>query len=311
MQIQHPEIHEGCVCFQRGEKQIITLRQLARGEKEQRHLTSHSMIFVLEGSVRYSVVGICNANVDLRAGEFIFLPVSTIATREALDDATVLLVRTGNMIGKIPECRTFRFQRLSEGVSFDQVEGMDNKSIHPLEMNERVRHLVEGVVATERDGLKCANYAKHVVAQLLALIQVYYTREEYMRFYSTVASSDVVFTDTIYEKWKECRSVGELALALGMPEAKFNMRFRKIFNENPGQWLKERRDEWVYRDICSSDKTLDRIAYEHRCTKANLIRRCRETFGETPGQIRKGLTFDIRLVGQKGNDHNANSDASR
>jgi hypothetical protein len=216
--LQHADMHKGCLCYQKENKQTISLRKFHRGETAQSLLTSHHIIFVLDGAVTCTITGSPDATVVVRSDEFIFLPVSTNMVWEALEDTTVLLVRLDRMVGKLPECGTFRFQRLSGNLKVCQVE---NPGVYPLQMNERVRYFIRGVVATERDGLKCGNYAGHLVAQLLTLIQVYYPPEEYMRFYSTVASPDVAFTDRVYEKWMACRSVGELANAFGMNQDEF------------------------------------------------------------------------------------------
>ncbi|MDR2936301.1 MAG: helix-turn-helix domain-containing protein [Rikenellaceae bacterium] len=229
-----------------------------------------------------------STTVVVRSGEFVFLPISTNILWEALEGTTVLTFRLSDYVDKLPECRTFRLQRLSGNISAGDIE----KSIYPLQMNARIRHFIDGVVQTERDGLKCNNFAKHLAAMLLAMIQVYYPQEEYMYFYSTVASSDVTFTDQVLGRWMECRTVNKLSGALHMTERQFTQNFQRVFGENPGPWLQERRKECIYNDICSSRMPLGEIAITHGFSLTNFIRYCRMNFGETPGAMRKGMVVD-------------------
>lgn len=286
--LQHAEIHANCICYQKGDVQSIAVKMFAEGDSAASLLTSHHIIIVLAGQVRYSITG--TADVTVTTGQMIFLPIATNMTWLALENSTVMLVRVSHFVGKLPECHTFRFQRLSSG---DDMQCMDNEHIHVLTMNSRIKHFVRGVVDTERDGLKCRNYARHLVAQLLTLIQVYYTVEEYTKFYSTVVSPDVVFTDKVFEQWRDCRSVGEMANSLGVTAQQFILHFRRVFGENPGAWLKKRRMEEIYRDICSSHKTLRQIATDNKLSMTNFVRYCRMNFKATPGAIRESLSIKV------------------
>lgn len=286
--IKQADVHYNCICYQNGEKQTITLRTFERGAANRKMLTSHHILFVLSGAARYRVTAA--DEIIVKGGEFVFLPIGTSLQWEALESSTVLRFRLSHWAGELPECHTFRFQRTDDEMN------QHWQGIYSLRMNSRIRHFVSGVVNTERDGLKCGNYARLMVAQLLTLIQVYYERAEYMKFYSTVASPDVVFTDQVLEKWHSCRSVGELANSFGLSAQQFIMHFRRVFGENPGAWLKRRRMEVIYSDVCSSVKTLREIADDNQLSMTNFIRYCRMNFGSTPGSIRESLSIKVPSV---------------
>lgn len=293
MILQNVNIHKNCLCYQKGDKQLITLKEYAPNETGQSFLTSHLIIFILDGTVKYSIPE--SREVTLHAGSFIFFPSTTLITWEVLDKTTVLMFRIGGMVGKLPECHTFRFQRFKENtpppadpasLSPAYREG----SLYPLVMNERLAYFIEGVKLTERDGLKCSNYAQFLIGQMLTLIQVYYPREEYIRFYSAIASPNVAFADHVYENWLNCRSAGELANALNMTLPQLRLNFLKVFHEAPGAWLQNRRKEYIYYDICSSHKSASQIASEHDFSLSNFNRYCRMNYGHTAAEIREGLT---------------------
>lgn len=273
------ETQKDCVCSHKADKQTILLKKKRAGDTGTSLLTSHLIVFVLEGAVKYTIAG---STVTVHRDEFFFLPSSTNVVWEALEETTVLMFRLNDLIGKISECHTFRFQRLSGNPP-------ENRGIYLLRANEQMRGFMGDVEATERDGLRCGNYALHLVAILLARIQFYYPQEEYMRFYSTVASPDVRFSDMVYERWMECRTVCELAGALNMTVRRFTQHFHKAFGESPGSWLKKRRKENVYRDICSSHLALCEIAIKHGVSLTNLVRYCRTNYGDTPSRIRASL----------------------
>ncbi|MDR2968704.1 MAG: helix-turn-helix domain-containing protein [Tannerellaceae bacterium] len=299
MVIQNVNIHLNCACYQKGEKQLITLKEYAPNETGQSFLTSHLIIFVLEGSVKYFIQD-SETSVTVHSGNFIFFPATTLMSWTAQDKTTVLMFRLGGLVGKLPECHTFRFQRFRSDSPFPadptSLVPAIKRMPYPLEMNERLAYFVEGVKQTESDGLKCSHFAEFLIGQLLTMIQVYYPREEYVRFYSTVATPNVAFADQVYENWLKCRSAGELANVLNMTLPQLRLNFLKVFREAPGTWLQNRRKEYIYYDICSSHKSVSQIAAEHEFSLSNFNRYCRMNYGSTAAEIREGLTVNVDIL---------------
>ncbi len=136
------------------------------------------------------------------------------------------------------------------------------------------------------------SYARLLVSQLLFLIQVYYPQDEYTRFYSAIFNLDVQFSNFVYRNWKKYPSATELAMANSMTPQQFTERFRKVFGETPGSWIRKRKMSEIYHDICNSRKTLKSIAFEYNLSMPNFIRYCRMNFGQTPGSIRSQLLME-------------------
>jgi AraC-like DNA-binding protein len=80
-----------------------------------------------------------------------------------------------------------------------------------------------------------------------------------------------------------------MSAALNMSPQQFTARFRRVFGETPGSWIKGHKMRDIYLDICSSVKTLKEIAYEYNFPMSNLIRYCRMNYGRSPGAIRSQL----------------------
>jgi AraC-like DNA-binding protein len=234
------------------------------------------------------VTPIENSSTVMTADMFVFLPVGTRVYYRAIESGTAILLRMGNMVGKIPECSTFRFQRSVGTVQFEEVRGL-----YPLQANARIKNTLQGIMDAERDGFKCALYAELIAGQLLFQIQVYYRQEEYSRFYATILSPDAQFSDFVYANWRNYPTIKEMTEAANMTTQQFANRFRSVFGEAPCGWLKRRKAEAIYYDICSSEKALKAIAQEHGFSMPNFIRYCRYNYSMTPGAIRNRLESEL------------------
>jgi AraC-like DNA-binding protein len=276
------EVHRSCPCYQNDEEQTIRQYRFTSGEVQSITLKVHRILFVLAGSVRILIHNMEEKR-TINRDEFIFLPVGTRLKYEALESGSLMTIGLDKTIGEIPECHTFRFQR--DGYPNPKQE----PGVWPLQINDRIRYFLNGILATEEDGLKCASYARLLIGQLMFLIQVYYPQDEYTRFYSTLFNSDVVFSDFVYQNWNKYATVNELAEAFGISVRQFTVRFHKVFSESPGSWIKRSRAADIYHDICSSHKTLKAIAMEYNFSMSNFIRFCRMNFNQSPGMIRKQL----------------------
>ncbi|MDR2882209.1 MAG: AraC family transcriptional regulator [Alistipes sp.] len=277
------EVHTSCVCYQKGDERTIRQWGFEPGTVHTILTDAHSIVFVLKGGVRLSALNLGN-DVSLECDDFVFLPAGTRTEFEAHESVSVLLVKLEDLVGQIPECDTFRFQRT---VPPDDTR---ETGIYPLRTNDRIKHFLEGLMSTEADGLKCSSYARLLAGQLMFLVQVYYTQDEYTRFYSSVFSPDVVFSDFVIKNWRKYMAVNELADALNMTPQQLTSRFRKVFGKTAQEWLQARKADYVYHDVCSSHKSLKSIAHEYGFSMPNFIRFCRTNFGATPGTIRSNLS---------------------
>jgi AraC-like DNA-binding protein/quercetin dioxygenase-like cupin family protein len=283
IEIPNVGIHSGCPCYQTGFNRPVQHAEFAAGDTSSFHQGAHNIVFVMEGTIRVSM-GESVETVSIGTNDMVFIPIGSHAGWEALEAGSMLVFRLDKVIENIPECHTFRFRRDTTPLSTRIPEG-----IHPLQANDRIRAFMDLARDNDRDGLKCVMYADLQVGQLLYLIQIYYPQEVYTRFYAAIFSPDVEFSEFVYKNWKRLATVTEMSAALNMSPQQFAARFRRVFGENPGVWIKEHKMRNIYLDICSSVKTLKEIAYEYNFPMSNLIRYCRMNFGQSPGAIRTQL----------------------
>ncbi len=277
-------VHIECPCYQRHNKQTIRHKQLIAGEKDSIHNTTHCIVFLLDGTIRISIHNTGEV-VTIGENEFIFLPIGTRFDYEAFENGLLLIFSLDKSMDVITECHMFRFKRDADATAKSRAAG----TIYPLRANDRVKYFITGTLATEQDGLKCTSYAKLLVGQLLFLIQVYYPRETYIRFYSALFNSDVEFSDFVYNNWKTYQTAGELATAFRLGPSQFADRFVKVFGETPGSWLNNRKRTEIYYDLCNSRKSIKEVAADYNYAIPNFTRYCRTNFGATPGTIRERL----------------------
>lgn len=278
--------HTNCPCYQKNEEQIIRRRSFKTGDKNAFHCSTHSIVYMLEGVLRISVFDAAES-FTIDRDEFIFLPIGTRFEYDALETGSVMIFALDKTIENIPECHTFRFKRDNTPMT-----GEIETGVCSLRANDRIRNFIATTLATEQDGLKCMSYARLLISQLMFLIQVYYTQEEYTRFYSAIVNLDVQFSNFVYRNWKKYPVAAELAMANSMTPQQFTGQFRKVFGETPGSWIRKRKMSEIYHDICDSRKTLKSIAFEHNLSMPNFIRYCRMNFGQTPGSIRSQLLME-------------------
>lgn len=282
-----PEVraHVACHCYQKNKNQDQTIQQksFSAGKKGTIHANMHNIVFVMEGSLRISTY---YAHEGMRVGreDLFFLPLGAKFSYEALESGSLMIFSFDKAVQDIPECHTFRFQRNNK-----QHDAKPLPEIYPLQANKRILAFMNCTIATERDGLKCSNYANLLVAQLMVLIQVYYTQGDYTRFYSAILSGDVEFSDFIYNNWKQMSTSRQLADGLHMTERQFIERFRRTFGDTPGSWLQQRKRCSIYQDLCSSIQTLKDVAFDYGFSMPNFVRYCRDNYGQSPGAIRKQL----------------------
>jgi len=285
VRIPAAKTHFACQCYQsnKNPEQIIRQRAFAAGKRGTIHSNMHNVVFVQRGAIRIST-HYAHEGVTVGAGELFFLPLGAKFVYEAMEDGALLILSFDKAAQDIPECHTFRFQRDNEHLTAGSAP-----EIYPLRANARIIDFFVFTLATLHDGLRCSNYARLQVTQLMVLIQVYYTQAEYTRFYSAILSGDVAFSDFIYRNCKELNTARRLAEGLHMTEHQFMERFRKTFGVTPGSWLQQRKRGNIYQELCSSTNTLKDIAFRHGFSMPNFVRYCRSNYGQSPGAIRRGL----------------------
>jgi AraC-like DNA-binding protein/mannose-6-phosphate isomerase-like protein (cupin superfamily) len=278
MGLQNAETHTVCYCYDTNSS-VVLLKELIAGETSLITMHEQEILFILEGTVHISVDR--RYRRTLKKDEFIFLPIGVSMLYRAETNSTMLSVR---IIGDTPECHIFRLNKISERLE-NPYEG-----IYALTVNDQIRTFLSGLLATFNDGLRCRHYLKMEASRMLYLLHAYYPQEDHIKLFAPIVSPDVTFSEFVRMNWQKYSNVGEFADALCMTTQCFSSRFRRIFGVTPREWMTKQKAQRIYEDICRSDITLKEISIKHNFPlQSNFFRFCKQTFGESPGQIRLNL----------------------
>lgn len=279
MMLKNFELQKRCVCNNPGRIPIVKIEEFSADQSGSISLGDREIIFITKGSIQITLEDGANSRL-LEKGEFIFLPTGSRIACKALEDSAILRVR---LVGKLPECHLFRINRVAKSV--EQYDG-----IYAMRTNERMERFVEDILRAVADGMKCEMYMQIEVSRMLFIIHAYYSPAECIKMFSHIVSPDVRFSEFVRSNHHKYKTVTQLADAACMTPQQFSNRFRKVFGTTPHKWMSAEKAQLIYRDICQSGKPLKEIAYEHDFSiQSNFIRYCRNTFGMSPGNLRKKM----------------------
>ncbi len=284
MTLHNVEVHQNCFCYD-SKSSVVQLSKFRQNDTDSVALYQQEILFVIKG--RISVSTALQRDLMLEKGDFIFLPAGTTMEYHAPEDCMTLSMRIQE---EVPECHIFQVSKIAERIE-NQFEG-----IYILKVNERMQTFLSGVLETYTDGLRCRHYLHMEASRMLFLLHAYYSQEDCLKFFSQVVSPDVKFSEFVRANWMKCGTVKMLADGIYMTPQQFSSRFRKIFGTTPYEWMKRQKAQKIYQDICRSDLSLKEIAARYDfSSQANFFHFCKSAFGNTPGQIRKGLKYTCEL----------------
>jgi len=275
---------EDCHCQKEDNHPVLELREYTSPKSGSVYIFHPEIIFVVRGGMDVTVDG-DGSSLSMKEWDFIFVPIGTTLSCRIAENSAVLIVR---ITSEYPECPAVGMR-----LSSPPVEEMKPDGIYSLQANERIRYFIKGFLAVFGDGLKCRNYMKMEVDRILYLIHAYYTIQERVRFFSSVISVDIEFSEFVRKKWIKYLNVKELSHVMNMSERQFAHRFKKVFGMTARQWIQRQKSQLVYHDICTSDCPIKEIAKKYNFTPGSFVRYCHKHFGSSPGVIRKKLTVDL------------------
>jgi AraC-like DNA-binding protein len=163
-----------------------------------------------------------------------------------------------------------------------------------------MRNFAKGLQETITDGFRCNLYMQTEVYRMMFLFNAYYSIQERKDFFAHILTPDVKFSEFVRQNHSKYRTTGEMAEALYMTQQAFSNRFKKVFGMPPHQWLLREKARNIHMDICRNDLSLKQISikYDFPVT-SHFYRFCKKTFGDTPGNIRKGMHSDTHYKTQK------------
>jgi AraC-like DNA-binding protein/quercetin dioxygenase-like cupin family protein len=284
--IHNLERFRNCFCNKESGDSIVELLEFPQEKVGVVHVFRQEILFVIRGGAYIAMEGL-GVGRRLKKGEFVFLPAGARLACEMAKDSVLLIVRVP---ADFPECPVFRMDRTAGNVTSLK----DPTGIHPLKMNRRMKGFVSDIIENINDGFLCRHFLEGEANRALYLLNAYYPEEERVKFFSHILTPDIKFSEFVRMNHMKYRTIGELSDVLCMTPQAFANRFKKVFGMTPHKWMQQEKARLIYLDICRSDMPLKEIAIKYDFPlSSNFFRFCKQTFGESPGTIRKSLRTNI------------------
>ena len=278
--LHNAEEHKNCFCHQDGGGSVVVIHEFTQESQGAIEVLQQEILFVLQGGGRmtmeYTEIGR-----ELKKGEFVFLPGGSRWLYHFAKGTRLMLVQ---LVVESPECHALKIHKVKENGDNDTGE------LYALKVNKRMQQFIEGLQGTIADGLHCRLYMQTEVFRLLFLLHAYYSPQECSDFFSHVLTHNIKFSEFVRLNHTKYRTVREMAEALFMTTQAFSSRFKRVFGMTPYKWMQRERARQIYLDICRNDMPLKEIVIKYDFPLAsNFFRFCKQSFGDSPGNIRKKL----------------------
>jgi AraC-like DNA-binding protein len=273
-------IQKNCFCQKDSGGPVAMVREFKKGTKGAVNILQQEILFMIRGGGRITIED-TEIGRTLRQGEFVFLPAGIRLACDFEQDTTILLVR---IIVDHPECHALRVDKPTGHQEIPPSE------IYALKINKRMQNFTEELLESLADGHQCRLYMQAEVGRMLFLLHSYYPMQERVDFFSHILTPDIKFSEFVRMNHTKYKTVGEMAEALFMTTQAFSNRFKKVFGMPPHRWMQREKARKIYLDICRNDMPLKEIVVKYDFPlSSNFFRFCKQTFGDTPGNIRKKL----------------------
>lgn len=186
-------------------------------------------------------------------------------------------------------CETFPIEKLytHRNKNSQACSQQETKHIYFLPIIPLVWHLLYGLKECLHDGLRCFHYFELKIKEFLFLLRAYYAKTEINKFFYLILSEDTVFSEYVRLNWNKYPTVNELSNSINMAQKRFSIRFKRIFDITPYQWILEKKAQLIHNQITATNKPFKEIAFENGFgTTAQFSKFCKKMLGKNPSEIR-------------------------
>lgn len=228
------------------------------------------IIAVLKGAIGYN--NETGGGLVIKEKQVVFIPPGIVFPISAEEDSHIILFRPTKQLAYIRE-----------------YTGREEKSTWmPLDMKGQLPLYMECLSACLREGFRGKHFCTIKTDELFLFLKGYYSERELSHFFGPHPTSNTSFAYFIYNNYNKVRTVKELAVKANLSLSGFDKEFRKVFQTAPYRWMKQKRTESIYYEICHSIKPLKIISEEYGFSSTSQMNDyCKKEFGLPPGKIRE------------------------
>lgn len=171
---------------------------------------------------------------------------------------------------------------------FHNVSETNNES-EVLDAHKHIAKMFELFTSLIKDGFYYPDYIKGKQNELIILMRSFYTKEELVRFFQPLHTTDYSFKKKVLLHYSTANNVTELASKVNLSRSAFHHHFKKVLGKSPYRWMNEEKAKQIFSELTVTSKPIKEIWVDYGFSSASYFNQfCRKYLGDTPARIRKG-----------------------
>lgn len=241
MELNYIKEHISCVNYKTEEDAGFALKEAALGEhfdNRQQEIKANHLIFILSGEV--SITKDSKEETRVRAGEFIFIPLSSHYTGTVIRPGTYISLSFFH--DAISLCDK---HMLSSYLKEAQNTSLCFKPLSVRTPLDMFLHLLESYLQA---GVNCKHLHELKERELFIIFRTAYTKSEIIQLLYPIMGIEIDFKAAVLKHKDRVRSKQELAKLLGMSGSELHRKFTQEFGETVQSWLQKQKTRKYYPD---------------------------------------------------------------
>lgn len=283
MELNYIKEHTSCVNYKTEEDAGFALKEAALGEhfdNRQQEIKANHLIFILSGEV--SITKDSKEETRVRAGEFIFIPLSSHYTGTVIQPGTYISLSFFH--DTISLCDKHMLSSYLDEVQNTPLCFEPLSVRAPLDM---FLHLLESYLQA---GVNCKHLHELKERELFIIFRTAYTKSEIIQLLYPIMGIEVDFKAAVLQHKDRVRSKQELAELLGMSGSELHRKFTQEFGETVQSWLQKQKNKEILSRLNYDFISIKEVAYELGFgSAAGFNKYCKNNFGCSPSELRQEI----------------------
>ena len=283
MELNYIKEHTSCVNYKTEEDAGFALKEAALGEhfdNRQQEIKANHLIFILSGEV--SITKDSKEETRVRAGEFIFIPLSSHYTGTVIQPGTYISLSFFH--DTISLCDKHMLSSYLDKAQHTPLCFEPLSVRAPLDM---FLHLLESYLQA---GVNCKHLHELKERELFIIFRTAYTKSEIIQLLYPIMGIEVDFKAAVLKHKDRVRSKQELAKLLGMSGSELHRKFTQEFGETVQSWLQKQKNKEILSRLNYDFISIKEVAYELGFgSAAGFNKYCKNNFGCSPSELRQEI----------------------
>lgn len=283
MELNYIKEHTSCVNYKTEEDAGFALKEAALGEhfdNRQQEIKANHLIFILSGEV--SITKDSKEKTRVRAGEFIFIPLSSHYTGTVIQPGTYISLSFFH--DTISLCDKHMLSSYLDKAQHTPLCFEPLSVRAPLDM---FLHLLESYLQA---GVNCKHLHELKERELFIIFRTAYTKSEIIQLLYPIMGIEVDFKAAVLQHKDRVRSKQELAELLGMSGSELHRKFTQEFGETVQSWLQKQKNKEILSRLNYDFISIKEVAYELGFgSAAGFNKYCKNNFGCSPSELRQEI----------------------